>query len=75
MSKAHPEIERKGTQIVFHHLHVAGGSGRRKVRATVAPRFAQANAPGGLRQISDYAAWELGAIAAMEDERLFEAGS
>lgn len=75
MAKTQPEIERKGTQIVFHHLHVAGGSGRRKVRTTVAPRFAQANARGGLRDVSDNVAWELGAIAAMEDERLFEADS
>lgn len=74
MAKTQPEIERKGTQIVFHHLHVAGASGRKKVRTAVAPQLAQANAAGGLRQVSDHAAWELGTIAAMEDERLFEAG-
>lgn len=74
MARVRPEIERKGAEIIFHHLHMAGGPGRKKVR-TVAPRFAQANAPGGLRQVSDYMAWELGAVAAMEDERLFETRS
>lgn len=69
--QASGEIEDTGTEIIFHHLHEASGSGRKKVRATSGPTFAQPNAPGGLRQVNDYEAWELGALAAAEDERLF----
>ena len=67
--RARGEIEDTGTEIIFHHLHEASGSGRKKVRTTSGSTFAQPNAPGGLRQVSDYEAWELGAMAAAEDDR------
>ena len=66
-----PEIEEKGAEIIFHHLHDAGAS-HGNVRTTATPRVPQRNAPGGLRDVAGYAAWELGAIAAAEDERLFQ---
>ena len=65
------EIEGTGTEIIFRHLYEASGPGKRKVRAAPGPTFSQANAPGGLRQVQGYEAWELGALAAAEDERLF----
>ena len=69
--RARAEIEDTGTEIIFHHLHDASVAGRKKVRAAPGPTFAQSNAPGGLRQVDGYEAWELGALAAAEDERLF----
>lgn len=59
--------------MIFHDLHDVGGHGKRKVvRPNAAPEFTQANAPGGLRDVSGAEAWELGALAALEDERLFD---
>ena len=70
---AKPEIEERESEIIFHHLREAGASHEKKVRTTVAvPRVPKPNAPGGLRDVAGYAAWELGAIAAAEDERLFQ---
>lgn len=69
---ATPEIEQRETEIIFHHLHEAGASHEKTVRTAAAPRVPQPNAPGGLRDVAGYAAWELGAIAAAEDERLFQ---
>ncbi|MDE0349428.1 MAG: hypothetical protein OXM56_06955 [Gammaproteobacteria bacterium] len=66
-----PEIEETETEIIFHCLSDVGASGRREVRAASAPVFAQPNAPGGLRRVWHAGAWDLGAFAAMEDERLF----
>ena len=71
-SDARNEIEDKGDVVVFHHLHDSGSTGGPEVSVSpAAPQFAQANALGGLRKVSSYEAWELGAIAAIEDERLF----
>ena len=69
---AKPEIEQRETEIIFHHLHEAGASREKKDRTVAVPRVPQPNAPGGLRDVTGYAAWELGAIAAAEDERLFQ---
>ena len=69
---ARPEIEERETEIIFHHLREAGVSHEKKVRTVAVPRVPQPNAPGGLRDVAGYAAWELGAIAAAEDERLFQ---
>ena len=66
------EIEQGETEIIFHHLHEAGPSHGRKGRTVATPRVPQRNAPGGLRDVTGHAAWELGAIAAAEDERLFQ---
>lgn len=74
MARGQPEIERQGTALVFHHLYDTGSPGRKNVR-TAFLRFAQATAPKSLRQVSNVGAWELGAVAAMEDERLFETGN
>ena len=67
-----PEIEQGETEIIFHHLYEAGASHEKKVRTVATPRVPQRNAPGGLRDVTGYAAWELGAVAAAEDERLFQ---
>ena len=68
---ATPEIEETETEIIFHHLEDAGECRAEKVRTEATPRVPQPNAPGGLRDVTGYAAWELGAVAAAEDERLF----
>lgn len=67
-----PEIVQTETEIIFHHLHDVGASGETTVRTTATPRTPQPNAPGDLRTVGGYAAWELGAIAAAEDQRLFQ---
>ena len=69
-----PEIEERGTEVIFHHLHESAGIGRKKVRIAAAPRFAERDAPGSLRDVAGYEACELGAIAALEDECLFQTG-
>ena len=68
------EVEQTETEFIFHHLHDVGGSPDARVRVAATPRTPQPNAPGELRDVSGYAAWELGAIAAAEDESLFRTG-
>ncbi len=69
---ATPEIEQTETEVIFHHLHDVAASGEAAVRTMATPRTPQPNAPGDLRTVSGYAAWELGAIAAAEDQCLFQ---
>lgn len=67
-----PEIEETETEIIFHHLHDVSGSPETVVRTAATPHTPQPKALGNLRDVSGFAAWELGAIAAAEDERLFQ---
>ena len=69
-ARTEPEIEHDGSDVIFHHLRAAGRPRRIKV-PTESSLFAQPNAPGSLRRVSGHEAWELGALAAIEDERLF----